>query len=74
MLRSRPVCVQLLKAMPAWRDPEIGLLSLVVALLWVVVFFMKRGSAMVDELKVLRDRVERLERKHDALEDEVAGR
>ncbi len=63
---------QVTKALPTWREPQVGVLSLVVALLWVVVLFMKRGSALVDELKILRDRIERLERRHDALEDEVA--
>ncbi len=60
---------QLSKVLPEWNDPKVGLISLVIALIWLVVFFLARGGAMLDEFKVIRDRLERLERKLDALEE-----
>lgn len=56
--------------LPTWNDPKIGLLSFVVAVIWLTLFFIGRGSALLDELKVVRDRLERIEQKVRALEDE----
>lgn len=53
----------------AWNDPKLGLLSFAIALIWLTAFFMQRGSALVDELKVHKDRIERLERRLRELED-----
>ena len=61
---------QLDRHVPAWNDPKIGLLSFLIALVWLVSFFVARGNALVDENKILRDRVERLETKVRWLEDE----
>ncbi len=55
---------------PGWRDPKIGILCVVIGLLWLLRFFVGRYKEMADELKVLRDRVERTERHVNALEDE----
>jgi hypothetical protein len=63
---------QLQKLLPTWYDPKIGLISFVVALLWLTTFFLNLGKALLDEQRVLRDRVERLENKVAALEDERA--
>ena len=61
---------QLDRYVPAWKDPKVGLLSLLIALVWLVSFFVARGTALLDEIKILRDRVERLENKVRWLEDE----
>lgn len=61
---------QVAKALPTWNDPKVGLLSFVVALIWLVLFFMHRGSALTDELKVVRDRLDRTEQRLRVLEDE----
>lgn len=61
---------QLQKVLPTWNDPKVGLISFVIALIWLVAFFMQRGGALLDEIKVLRDRVERAESKLVALEDD----
>lgn len=62
---------QLKRIVPSWYDPKVGLLSLVVAVLWLTRFFLARGRALADENKVLRDRVERLEHKVEALRDQA---
>lgn len=54
---------------PAWHDPKLGLVSFAIALIWLTAFFMQRGSALLDELKVQRARIERLERQVRELED-----
>ena len=61
---------QLGKILPTWNDPKLSLLSFVVAVLWLVLFFMHRGSSLADEVKVLRDRLERAENRLRQLEDE----
>jgi len=53
-----------------WNDPSIGLLNLGVAATWVVSFFLHRFKDMRDQILVLRDRMERAERKLRVLEDE----
>lgn len=63
---------QIEKVLPTWNDPKLGLLSFVVAILWLVLFFMSRGSTLGDEVKVLKDRVERMEQRVRSLEDEQA--
>jgi hypothetical protein len=61
---------QVEKVLPTWNDPKLGLLSFVVAILWLVLFFMSRGSTLNDDVKVLKDRVERMEHRVRSLEDE----
>lgn len=61
---------QLERHLPVWNDPKVGLLSFVVALIWLTLFFMYRGSALQEENRVMRDRIERTENRLSALEDE----
>ncbi len=60
------------KALPSWSDPTVGVLSLAVALIWLTTFFLTRGKVLEDELVVLRDRLDRADRRIKALEDELA--
>lgn len=56
--------------LPAWHDPKLGLISFAIALIWLTAFFLSRGTALLDELKVQKDRIERLERRLRELEDD----
>jgi len=60
------------KALASWSDPTVGLLSLAVALIWLASFFLSRGKVLEEELKVMRDRLDRADRRIKALEDELA--
>jgi len=60
------------KILPTWNDPEIHLLSLAVALLWLGTVFQRKIKALDDRCKVLKDRMERAESKIDWLEREKA--
>lgn len=57
--------------LPSWNPPAVGLASLVLGLVWVGLFAAYRGRLLDDELRVLRDRAERSERKIAALEDTI---
>lgn len=57
--------------LPVWNAPQVGLLSLVLGLVWVGLFAAYRTRLLDDEIRILRDRAERAERKINALEDVV---
>lgn len=65
---------KLAELLPGSHDPKLGLISFSIALIWLTAFFMQRGSALLDEIKVLRDRVGRLERRVRELEDDELRR
>ncbi len=58
------------KLLPTWNDPEIHLLSLAIAFLWLGTIFHRKVKALDDRCKVLKDRLERAEAKIDWLERE----
>jgi hypothetical protein len=60
------------KVLPTWNDPEIHLLSLAVAFLWLGTIFQRKVKALDDRCKVLKDRLERAQAKIDWLEREQA--
>ena len=53
--------------LPAWRPPEVGLVTLALGLIWVALFAAHRGKGLDDRQRVLEDRVQRLERQLAAL-------
>ncbi|MCB9892745.1 MAG: hypothetical protein H6832_13385 [Planctomycetes bacterium] len=55
---------------PAWRDPQVRLSSFAIGVIWLTAFFMRRSKSFLDQQKVLRDRIERLEHRLRDLEDE----
>lgn len=57
--------------LPTWNPPTVGLASLVLGLVWVGLFTSHRTRLLDDDVRVLRDRAERAERKIVALEDVV---
>ncbi len=60
------------KILPTWNDPEIHLLSLAVAFLWLGTIFQRKVKALDDRCKVLKDRLERANAKIDGLERDKA--
>lgn len=57
--------------LPTWNAPSVSLLSLVLGLVWVGLFAAYRTRLTDDQVRVLRDRAERAERKIAALEDTI---
>jgi hypothetical protein len=74
VLASTFVDPALRAALPAWRPPEVGLLTLVLGLIWVGMFAGYRGKNLEDRMRVLEDRLERLQRKLEALDAELTER
>ncbi len=60
------------KILPTWNDPEIHLLSLAVAFLWLGTIFQRKVKSLDDRCKVLKDRLERAQAKIDWLERDKA--
>lgn len=57
--------------LPAWNPPAVSLLTLVLGLVWVGLFAAYRMRLLDEQVRVLRDRADRAERKIAALEDAV---
>ena len=51
-----------------WNPPQVSFFALAVGLLWATTFCILRLRIASDQMKVLNDRVERLERKIKVLE------
>jgi hypothetical protein len=59
---------------PDWNPPRVGMVTLALALVWLGRWLAWRGDRLDDQIRVLKDRAERLERKTAALEDELRAR
>ncbi len=55
----------------AWKPPEVGFVALTVGMVWIGRYAAWRSELTGERLKVMNDRIERLERKNNALEDEL---
>lgn len=60
--------------LPTWDPPQLGLVTFVLGLIWVALFAAHRLHKAEERLRVLADRMERSERKIEALDRELAGR
>ena len=60
--------------LPTWNPPQVGLISFVLGLVWVGLFAAHRVSLGKDAQRVADDRLGRLEKRLDALEDEARQR
>lgn len=60
--------------LPTWNPPQVGVLTLVVGLAWVARLTAWRAELQNERNRVLTDRIERLERKLAALEDDAMER
>ena len=61
-------------ALPTWDPPLPGLATVIIGLIWVGRFASWRLELAEESRRVLKDRVERLERRTAALEDELRAR
>ena len=59
---------------PTWSPPAVGLLTLVLGLAWVALFAGHRVRKMEAKHRVLEDRLERTERRVQAIDAELAER
>ncbi len=57
--------------LPTWNPPQVGLITLVLGLVWVGLFAAHRISHCQDAQRVAEDRLDRMQRRLDALEDEI---
>ena len=60
--------------LPTWDTPEVNLLTLGIGLIWIGLFAAYRAQRVADQQRVLKDRIERSERKISALEAELTER
>jgi hypothetical protein len=58
-------------ALPTWNPPEASLVTMVIGLVWVGRFAAWRNARVGDDLRVLRDRIERLEQRTGAIDDDL---
>ena len=71
MLASIVIENALPDVLPAWRMPNVGLLTLVVGLVWIGRYAAWRAELDAERQRVLADRIARLERSQRVLEDEL---
>lgn len=57
-----------------WRMPEVGLVTVTLGLCWVALFAAHRVRNLHLRLEVLADRLERTEKRAQALEDDARAR
>lgn len=57
------------KALPTWTMPKIGLVTFALGLCWVALFAGHRVRNLHERMRVLEDRLQRVDRRADALED-----
>ncbi|MHC5066780.1 MAG: hypothetical protein ACYTG5_22730 [Planctomycetota bacterium] len=62
------------RGLPSWDPPLPSLVTVIIGLIWVGRFASWRLELEEESNRVLKDRVERLERKTNALEDELRAR
>ncbi len=59
---------------PGWNPPQVDVITLAIGLVWVGRYAAWRGELGEETKKVADDRFTRLERRLDALEDELRAR
>lgn len=57
-----------------WSAPQIGVITFVLGLAWVTLTGFHQSKDQADKVRVLEDRVERLQLQVEALEDELRAR
>jgi len=62
------------KLVASWKPPPVTFFSLVLGILWLATFSIRRLRLASDRMKILQDRIERLERRCRELEDRDAPR
>lgn len=62
------------RIIPTWDAPQVGLIPFALGLVWIGRFAAWRGAKDREPVRVLEDRIQRLERRLNAFEDEERAR
>jgi predicted ATP-dependent Lon-type protease len=62
------------RLLPGWNMPKVSLLTFALGAAWLGLFFVHRLRAMQQQVDVLTDRLERVTRRTEAMEDETRRR
>jgi uncharacterized membrane protein len=60
--------------LPTWSSPRVGVVTFALGLVWIGLFASYRQRLLHDRIKVLEDRLDRVSRKADLLEDDARRR
>ena len=62
------------KALPTWSSPDVGMITFALGLVWVALAAQHRIRELERQRDVLKDRVDRLEQRTEALLDDARRR
>jgi hypothetical protein len=65
---------QVKRVLPAWNAPKVTIVTFALGLVWIALFAAYRLRTLNQEIAGLRERVDRLQRRADALEDDARRR
>ena len=60
--------------LPNWSSPEIGVVTFVLGMAWIALFSMHHGVALQDRIRVLEDKLDRVNQLAERLADETRQR
>jgi hypothetical protein len=60
--------------LPSWSSPAIGVVTFVLGMLWVGLFAWHHARVLHERIRVLEDRLDRVTRRTDEIEDERRAR
>jgi hypothetical protein len=60
--------------LPSWSSPRIGIVTFVLGLAWVGMSAFQHARALQDRMRVLEDRIDRVTRLAESLEDDLRAR
>jgi len=60
--------------LPNWSSPEIGIITFVLGMAWVMLFAMHHGVTLQDRIRVLEDKLERTNQLAEMLAEETQKR
>jgi hypothetical protein len=57
-----------------WSSPQIGIVTFVMGMAWIMLFTMNHGVSLQDRIRVLEDKLERTNHLAETLADEIRQR
>jgi hypothetical protein len=57
-----------------WSSPQIGIVTFVMGMAWIMLFTMNHGVSLQDRIRVLEDKLERTNHLAETLADEIRKR
>ena len=60
--------------LPNWSSPQIGIVTFVLGLAWVVLFAIHLNQALQDRIRVLEDKLDRVNQLAETLADDTRNR